>query len=81
MDLNGFNMFAANQALCLPTMDPAYPIISLGMLKSLCVSFNFPKTHPKTLNPLNLKTLNPERLKSKWVRIASVFVHPWVTSI
>ena len=30
---------------------------------------------PKTLNP-KLKPLNPEHLKSKSLRIASVFIHP-----
>ena len=33
--------------------------------------------HSKTLNP----KLNPENLKSKSLRIASVFIHPLVTSI
>jgi len=51
------------------------------MLESLrrASVFTFQNLKPyKTLNP-ELTTLNPENLKSKLLRVVSVFIHPLVT--
>ena len=69
-------MFAAN-----PPFARHETRIFFDMLESLrrASVFTFQNLKPyKTLNP-ELTTLNPENLKSKLLRVVSVFIHPLVT--